>query len=579
MRRGSSSIASRVGRLDDPVSRPNARGAAARGLFRHPGPIEPYPAEPSDEELAAAVGLDVSAIVRMDMNTLGGGPLPAVAAALADGGEVVEYNDLGYRALRAAISAATGAPAARIIPGAGGDELIRLLTAVAVGPGDAVVVPTPTFPMFAVEAALAGGQVAAVPRTRLRERQSVDAIRDAAVSSSARLVWICSRTTRPATSRRWPRSRRSPTAFPRSSSSTRCTSSWRRRRPALRRAACRPCRSSAVCPTSSSCAPFRRRTASPRRGSAISWRTTRSRHGSTDLASRFRSPGRATAWRAPRSPTRQQARARHELLGTERARLEAAFDGLGWERLPSVANFVLFRPPDAGSARGRPPSARDRAARVRGRPAVGLAARHRPLAGRERPLPGRDPRRLRPVARLYFAKPARARPPLIDQAPLRSAAETRLRRAYGFEEVALVPGAVTADPGEVDLTVDLAGVALRIPFLAAAMDAVVDTAFATRMTEAGGVGFINLEGLYTRYEDAGPIIEQVAAAEDGRAAAHILADAYAQPVRDDLIGMLIRRIKAAGGIAAVATTPASAWHHAEVAARRPASTCSSSSRR
>ena len=155
---------------------------------------------------------------------------------------------------------------------------------------------------------------------------------------------------------------------------------------------------------------------------------------------------------------------------------------------------------------------------------------------------------------------------MIDQAPVRSAAETRLRRAYGFEEVALVPGAVTADPGEVDLAVDLAGVALRIPFLAAAMDAVVDTAFATRMTEAGGVGFINLEGLYTRYEDAGPIIEQVAAAEDGRAAAHILADAYAQPVRDDLIGTLIRRIKTAGGIAAVATTPASAWHHAEVAA-------------
>jgi IMP dehydrogenase len=155
---------------------------------------------------------------------------------------------------------------------------------------------------------------------------------------------------------------------------------------------------------------------------------------------------------------------------------------------------------------------------------------------------------------------------LIDQAPVRAAAETRLRRAYGFDEIALVPGAVTADPGEVDLAVDLAGVPLRIPFLAAAMDAVVDTAFATRMTEAGGVGFINLEGLYTRYEDAGPIIERVAAAEDGRTAAHLLAEAYAQPVRDDLIAALIRRVKAEGGIAAVATTPASAWHHAEAAA-------------
>ena len=88
----------------------------------------------------------------------------------------------------------------------------------------------------------------------------------------------------------------------------------------------------------------------------------------------------------------------------------------------------------------------------------------------------------------------------------------------------------------------------------------------------GGVAFVNLEGLYTRYEDATPIIERVAAAESGQAAAHILAEAYEQPVRDELIRALITRIKAQGAIAAVATTPASAWHHAEVAAaggRRP----------
>jgi IMP dehydrogenase len=155
---------------------------------------------------------------------------------------------------------------------------------------------------------------------------------------------------------------------------------------------------------------------------------------------------------------------------------------------------------------------------------------------------------------------------LIDQAPVRDATAARLRRAYGFEEVALVPGAVTADPAEVDLSVDLAGTRLRIPFLAAAMDAVVDAAFAIRMTEAGGVGFVNLEGLYTRYEDAGQIIERVVAAPDGRAAAHILAEAYERPVRDELIRELIGRIKAGGGIAAVATTPASAWDHAELAA-------------
>jgi len=148
----------------------------------------------------------------------------------------------------------------------------------------------------------------------------------------------------------------------------------------------------------------------------------------------------------------------------------------------------------------------------------------------------------------------------------RGTAQARLRRAYGFEEVALVPGAVTVDPAEVDLTTEIGGRRLEIPFLAAAMDAVADADLAVRMSRHGGVAFINLEGLYTRYEDAGPIIERVAAAENGQAAGAILADAYAAPVRDELIAALIARVKAQGAVAAVATTPASAWHHAEVAA-------------
>jgi len=149
---------------------------------------------------------------------------------------------------------------------------------------------------------------------------------------------------------------------------------------------------------------------------------------------------------------------------------------------------------------------------------------------------------------------------------VRDVAETRLRRAYGFEEVALVPGAVTVDPAEVDLSVDVGGFRLEVPFLAAAMDAVADADFAVRMSRHGGVAFVNLEGLYTRYEDATPVIERVVAAESGRAAAHVLAEAYQRPVRDDLIVALVTWIKAQGAIAAVATTPASAWHHAEVAA-------------
>ena len=109
---------------------------------------------------------------------------------------------------------------------------------------------------------------------------------------------------------------------------------------------------------------------------------------------------------------------------------------------------------------------------------------------------------------------------MIDHAPIRDAADTRLRRAYGFEEVALVPGAVTADPAEVDLSTHIGGFRLEIPFLAAAMDAVADADFAVRLHRHGGVAFVNLEGLYTRYEDASSIIDRVSSAESGQAAAH-----------------------------------------------------------
>jgi len=156
---------------------------------------------------------------------------------------------------------------------------------------------------------------------------------------------------------------------------------------------------------------------------------------------------------------------------------------------------------------------------------------------------------------------------VIDQAvDVREVTGTRLRRAYGFEEIALVPGAVTVDPAGVDLSTELGGFRLEIPFLAAAMDAVANADLAVRLHRHGGLAFVNLEGLYTRYEDAAPIIERVVAADSGQAAAHVLAEAYEAPVRDELITALITRIKAQGAAAAVATTPASAWHHAELAA-------------
>jgi IMP dehydrogenase len=171
-----------------------------------------------------------------------------------------------------------------------------------------------------------------------------------------------------------------------------------------------------------------------------------------------------------------------------------------------------------------------------------------------------------PIAAGYTPQKQGASRVIEQPAATRDPASERLRRAYGFDEVALVPGAVTIDPAEVDTSVELAGRRLEIPFLAAAMDAVADADFAVSMTRQGGMAFVNLEGLYSRYPDASAVIERVASAESGEAAAAVLADAYEAPIRDDLIAALIGRIKTQGGIAAVATTPASAWHHAEVAA-------------
>ena len=147
-------------------------------LLRRPGPVEPYPAEASDEELARAAGIPAEQVARMDMNTLAGA-------------EHAEYGDLAYRRLREALAVASGAPPHRIVPGAGADELIRLLTTQAVGEGDAVVIPTPTFPMFAVEARLAGARVVEVPRDEPADRQPVERLLAAAEEHAARLVWLC----------------------------------------------------------------------------------------------------------------------------------------------------------------------------------------------------------------------------------------------------------------------------------------------------------------------------------------------------------------------------------------------------
>ena len=179
------------------VARAERAGSAAHAddpieLLRRPGPVAAYPAEPSDEELAARAGIEVSTVVRADMNTMGGGPLPGAAGlGSVEPRRLSEYGDLAYVRLRAAIGARLGAAPGRVVPGAGADELIRLVTTQVVGAGDAVLVPTPTFAMFAVEARLAGARVIDLPRADPACRRSPDELRAAATESAARLVWVC----------------------------------------------------------------------------------------------------------------------------------------------------------------------------------------------------------------------------------------------------------------------------------------------------------------------------------------------------------------------------------------------------
>ena len=132
-----------------------------------------------------------------------------------------------------------------------------------------------------------------------------------------------------------------------------------------------------------------------------------------------------------------------------------------------------------------------------------------------------------------------------------------LRPTYGFEDVSLAPGTDTIEPDDVELGQVFCGLPLGIPIIAAAMDAVVDPAFAGRLAGLGGLAVLNLEGVQTRYDNPAEILERIADAAD--ADVHdVLASAYAAPIRDDLVAKRIDEIHAAGSKAAVAATPGAA---------------------
>ena len=138
------------------------------------------------------------------------------------------------------------------------------------------------------------------------------------------------------------------------------------------------------------------------------------------------------------------------------------------------------------------------------------------------------------------------------------------RRAYGFDEIALVPGNSTVNPEEVDTTVKIGDVKLTIPFLASAMDGVVDTQFAVAMGKFGGLGVLNLDGINTRYEKPREVVAQIAAA-DPDTATRMVQELYREPMKEHLIAQRITEIKKAKVNCAVSTIPQNAEKYGKIA--------------
>lgn len=131
----------------------------------------------------------------------------------------------------------------------------------------------------------------------------------------------------------------------------------------------------------------------------------------------------------------------------------------------------------------------------------------------------------------------------------------KMRRAYGFDEVAIVPGSVTINPELVDITFELGPHRFALPILASAMDGVVDPTFAASFSKMGGLAVLNLEGVWTRYPDAEAVLQELVSAPQAEVTA-LLQKVYSAPIRDELVGERVRFIKSMGGVCAVSATPA-----------------------
>ena len=139
------------------------------------------------------------------------------------------------------------------------------------------------------------------------------------------------------------------------------------------------------------------------------------------------------------------------------------------------------------------------------------------------------------------------------------------RRAYGIDEIALVPGGKTLDPNVADTFWEIGGYRREIPIIASAMDGVIDVDMAVKLSELGALGVLNLDGIQTRYHDPKPILEKIASVGVTEFVS-LMQELYAVPVKPELIQKRIREIKEKGGIACASSIPVNAFKYGLIAA-------------
>ncbi|CAB4776758.1 MAG: GuaB3 family IMP dehydrogenase-related protein [Actinobacteria bacterium] len=128
------------------------------------------------------------------------------------------------------------------------------------------------------------------------------------------------------------------------------------------------------------------------------------------------------------------------------------------------------------------------------------------------------------------------------------------RQAYGFDDIAIVPSRRTRDPEDVDIAWQLDAYKFELPLLASAMDGVVSPATAIEIGKLGGLGVLNLEGLWTRYDDPTPLFDEIRELDNDRATAR-MQQMYLEPIKLELVTQRIREMKAAGVTTSASVTP------------------------